>query len=307
MKRHFLQSETWEKFQQALGNATIRREGEGWAYLAIVEHAGGLTRLYTPYGPTATSLDALDEALVSLKTEAKKIGASFVRVQPYPLLLEDADAKHRGMRPITYSQPEATRVIDLAPPLEEIIGRMTPSKRNVYHNYQKKGLVYHVSKDPADITRLLPLLHDVAARKSISVHNDAYVKLQADVMMPDRASLHYIELNGDVVTASLVYEGDETNYYAHSGTAAQHYKLQANTALIGEIVAYSKAQGKHWFDLYGVARDDDPNHPWAGVSNFKAELGGEKRLYNHTYDVPLKALSYHGYQLLRSVKKRLKR
>lgn len=305
MEQHFLQSPAWEKFQQALGHTTIRRDGDGWSYLAIVEHGGGLTRLYCPYGPTISSLAALDGALDSLKTEADKHGAAFVRIQPNGVMLSETEAKKRSMRAITYSQPTATRVIDLSPSFDDIVAAMTSSKRNVYRNYQKKGMTYHVTRDPADIELLLPPLHDIAARNHIAVHDDDYIRAQARAMMPDHASLHYIELEGAVVTASLLYEGETTNYYAHSGTTAAHYKLQANTALIGELLAYSKSQGKHRFDLYGVAPTDDPSHPWAGISNFKAEFGGELVRYNSTYDIPLKKLPYHAYETLRSLRKRL--
>lgn len=306
MEPHFLQSEAWEKFQQTLGNTTIRRQGDGWSYLAIVEHSGVLTRLYCPYGPSFTSLAALDAALASLKTEAGKLGAAFLRIQPSGALLDAAEAKSRGLKQIAYSQPVATRVIDLSPSYEDILAQMSPSKRNVIRNYEKKGLVYRVTKDPADIELLFRPLHDIATRNRITVHSDDYIRKQAQAMMPEYASLHVIELEGTVVTASLLYEGDDTNYYAHSGTVAEHYKLQANTALIGELIRYSKNQGKHWLDLYGIAPTADPNHPWAGVSNFKAEFGGEVIRYNQTYDVPLKTLPYSAYELLRTLKQKLK-
>ncbi len=172
MKQHFLQSGAWEEFQRALGKETIRREGDGWSYLAIVERAGGLTRLYCPYGPTAMSLENLDGALSSLKTEAEGIGATFLRVQPYPMLLTGNDTDARGMRAIRYSQPEATRFVDLSPSFEEIVASMSQSKRSVIRNYQKKGLIYRMSRNPADVEMLLPLLHAIAERNQISVHDE---------------------------------------------------------------------------------------------------------------------------------------
>lgn len=307
MNQHFLQSEAWEKFQSALGHTTIRREGDGWSYLAIVETSGGTPRLYCPYGPTAYSLENLDKALASLKTEAKSLGAVFLRAQPFPMLIAGEAARARGMQAIQYSQPEATRRLDLTPSFEDILAQMTPSKRNVIRNYAKKGLTYHVTHEVKEVEKLLPLLRDVAAKNRIMLQDDDYIRTQAAALMPEFASFHYIELDGDVVTAALLFEGPETNYYGHAGTASKHYKLQANTALIGEMVKYSKDQGKKWLDLYGVAPNDDPKHPWAGVSNFKAEFGGEHVLYNSTYDIPLQKLRYRTYQALRSVKKRLKK
>lgn len=307
MKQHFLQSEAWEAFQHKLGNETIRLGGDGWSYLAIIEHGGGLTRLYCPYGPTAMSLENLDSALSSLKTEAEKLGAAFVRVQPYPMLLNGNDANTRAMRAIRYSQPEATRVIDLSPPFDDIVAGMSQSKRSVVRNYRNKGLTYHSSTNPKDVELLLPLLHDIAERNRILVHDDDYIRHQAEALMPDHASLHFIELGGETISGALLFEDDTAVYYAHAGTSAEHYKLQANTALVGEMIAYAKNNGKKTFDLYGVAPTDDPKHPWAGVTGFKAGFGGEMVLYNQTYDIPLKPVRYHLYQLFRFARKILKK
>lgn len=301
MKQHFLQSEAWENFQHALGNETIRQSGDDWSYLAIVEHSAGLTRLYCPYGPTFESYAALDAALASLKTEAEKVSAAFVRVQPFGAILDNSETQPHGMKPINYSQPVATRVIDLSPSLDDLVARMSQSKRSVVRNYESKGLTYRTSTDAGDIEKLLPLLHDIADRNHISLHSDNYLRKQASALLPDNGSLHFMELNGNPVSGALLFEDEQTCYYAHAGTEAEHYKLQANTALVGAMISYAKSKGKQWFDLYGIAPTEDPKHPWAGISSFKASFGGEVVCYNETYDIPLKKLTYFAYSVLRSL------
>lgn len=301
MNQHFLQSEAWEKFQHALGNTTVRREGDGWSYLAIVEHGGGLTRLYCPYGPTVDSPTALKAALDSLEQEAKARGAAFLRVQPQGYLLNVAESGALRMKPIAYSQPVTTRVVDLSLSLNDILAAVSQSKRSVIRNYQKKGLVYRMSKNPADIEKLLPLIHDIAERNRISVHSDEYIRKQAKALLPDDASLHFIELDGQAITGAFLFEDESCCYYGHAGTAAKHYKLQANTALVGELLAYAKNKGKQRFDLYGIAPTDDETHPWAGVTSFKAGFGGDVVRYNQTYDLPIKKALYVAYSFLRSL------
>lgn len=302
-KVHFLQSDAWEKFQKSLGNKTIRREGDGWSYLAIVESGGGQTRLYCPYGPTVSSFEALDRALESLAVEARSQGATFCRVQPCGIDMGQDDTEKRSMRAIEYSQPVATRIIDLSPSLEKIIANVSQSKRSVVRNYRNKGMVYRISKNSDDVEKLLPLLHDIAGRNQISVHSDEYLRTQATSLLPDYASLHFIELDGKTISGALLFEDDNTCYYAHAGTATDYYKLQANTALVGEMISYAKKNDKLWFDLYGVAPDDKKDHPWAGLSEFKASFGGEIVHYNQTYDIPLKKMQYFVYEKLRLLKK----
>lgn len=306
MNQHFLQSEAWEKFQHALGQDTIRRQGDGWSFLAIVERGSGLTRLYCPYGPTVADRASLTTALDALRTEADEVGAAFVRLQPQGVFVDASIAKELGLSAVTYSQPVATRVIDLFASLDQILSEVSQSKRSVCRNYQRRGLTHHVTKDPQQIELLFNPLHDIASRNHIAVHGDDYIRTQAMSLMPNAASLHSIQLGSTVISAALLFEGPQTNYYAHAGTLAAHYTLQANTALIWELIRYSKEQGKHWLDLYGIAPDDNPSHPWAGVSAFKASFGGKVVHYNQTYDFPIKKAAYRGYITLRSLKKRLK-
>lgn len=176
LKRHFLQSEAWEKFQNTLGKRTIRRQGDGWSYLAIVERSAGLTRLYCPYGPTAESAVALSRALDALKVDGKNQGAAYLRIQPLGVDLNTTKVKGYRLHSVDYSQPEATRLIDLDRPLEDIYIDISQSKRSICRNYRNKGLAYSSSRDPKDIEKLLPLLHEVAARNKISIHDDDYLR-----------------------------------------------------------------------------------------------------------------------------------
>ena len=77
---NFLQSISWEKFQQSLGRQTFRDQGDDWSYLAILEKGRGNTRLYCPYGPEAISEKAMTQAIDSLTRLARQHKATFIRV-----------------------------------------------------------------------------------------------------------------------------------------------------------------------------------------------------------------------------------
>lgn len=297
--QHFLQSGAWEKFQKALGRTTFRRQGSGWSYLAIVERSAGLTRLYCPYGPTVETTGSLEAALESLKQEAAAVHAAYLRVQPVGVDLNTTKVGQYKLLPVEYSQPEATQAIDLTRSIDEIYADISQSKRSTCRNYQNKGLVYSTSHDPGDIEKLLPLLHEVAGRNKIAVHTDDYLRTQAQALMPEHASLHFMTLESEIVAAALVFEDEVTNYYAHAGNTLAHRELSASTALVGAIIGYSKDQGKQSFDLYGIAPNDDPGHPWAGVTKFKLSFGGQMVKYNPTFEIALSALPYAAYRVAR--------
>lgn len=137
---HFLQSPAWQSFQKQLGRKTFRQTGNGWEYLAILEHGTGNTRLYCPYGPTADNQKAFEEALESLVSLARQHNATFLRIEP-PEMTYTALLQKRGWRNTHYQSlnPEHSHIVDLTLPEEEVIARMAQPVRNCYRNYKKKG------------------------------------------------------------------------------------------------------------------------------------------------------------------------
>ena len=279
---HFLQSEAWETFQQSLGRRTFRREGEGWSYLAILESGGlGTTRLYCPYGPTVDSPRALTTALESLKALAQSNRVTSVRIQPTGMSLKKPTLLNLGLKQISYSQPSHTWHIDLTKSRDDIIAEMNQNNRSIVRNYTKKGLSYKQSHNPKDITRLTTLLHQVADRNKITVHTDEYLNDQAKSLMTNNAaSLHFINFENETIAAALVYEDATTYYYAHAAADHEHRKLNASTALLGEIILNAKTAGKKICDLYGITDSVDPEHRWAGFTKFKKSFGGHAVSYS---------------------------
>lgn len=302
---HFLQSTAWARFQEQLGRTVVTDSGDGWSYLAILETGTLNTRLYCPYGPEVSSLEALDAALESLKKQAAAHRATFLRVEPTGKVTE-ADLRARGLKRVTYLQlqPEHTQVIDLSPTEEEIVAQMHQNSRNLYRNYTKKGLAIKQSSDPADISILTSLLHRVAGRNHITVHSDQYFKAQAAALIPaGDATLFYVEYEDKPIAASLVYDSDSTRYYAHAAADDNYRKLGAGTALLAYMIIDAKRKELTTFDLYGIAPDDDPSHKWAGFTKFKQSFGGAPLAYVGAWDFPLKSFGYFLYRLYQTIRR----
>lgn len=306
--QHFLQSEPWQQFQQALGRAPLSDNGDGWSYTAYVEKGAGNTRLSVPYGPTIDSTEAFSKALVSLKKLANEHGATFLRIEPtYPL--EPSFLRQNGFKPVTYQQlnPAHTLVIDLAESEEAILAQMNQNSRNLTRNYAKKELSIVQSQDPNDITILTSLLRGVASRNHITPHSDDYFKKQAEVLFPlGAAHLFYVSYQGQPIAAALVYDSPTTRYYAHAAADDSFRKLSAGTALVGQMILEAKSRGLSQFDLYGIAPPDQPHHPWSGFTKFKKSFGGDIVSYADTWDLPLKPLAYQAYRSYQQLRRRLK-
>lgn len=303
MDVHFLQSTPWQLFQEALGRQTFRDAGDGWEFLAILELSAGFKRLYCPYGPVVSSEHALTQALGALQDLAKRHGVTFIRLQPTGSDVSRENLRARGLKPVQFSQPSHTWLLDLAESKEDILANMKQNTRNICRNYQKKGLVYETTADPAAITYLTSLLHQTAEKNRITVHGDEYFRKQAETLLPiGAASLHLMKYENEVIAAALVYEGGTTSYYAHAASSFEHRRLNAATALLGEIIFDAKQKGKATFDFYGIAPSDEPSHKWAGFTAFKKSFGGYERVYSDTYELPVRPFAYRWYSLLRTLR-----
>lgn len=306
---HFQQSEAWQKFQESLGRTVFHESGQDWEYRAILEKARfGLNRLYCPYGPTANSQQALNDALTSLEKLALTQDAAYIRIQPLGNHFTSHDIESLGAHAIEYSQPAHTWCIDTSRSEDEIVADMKQNNRNLYRTYEKKGMAYEKSYDPADITRLTTLLHQVAQHNQITVHPDSYFKQQAAALLPIRAaSLHFITYENNTVAAALVYEDEHTHYYGHAAADHEHRKLGASTALLAKIIVDTHLHGKRTCDLYGITTSDDPTHKWAGFTRFKKSFGGYAQDLSETYEYPIRKYRYAAYRLLRQLRRTLPR
>lgn len=296
---HFLQSAAWASFQRSLGRTVIEDSGNGWRYQAILECGRFNSRLYCPYGPEVSSPQALKAALSSLKKAAADHHVTFIRIEPTGTI-EKADLRALGLTYVSYLhlQPEQTQVIDLSVPKDDIIAQMQQNNRNIYRNFQKKGLSIHTSQNPKDITMFTTLIHHVAKRNNITPHSDTYFEKQAAALFPlSVATLYYVTFEKRVVATAIVYDSDTTRYYAHAAADDSFRKLSASTALLGHMITDAKDKGLAWFDLYGVAPTTDPTHPWSGFTKFKKSFGGTEKAFVGAWDLPIKRLPYALYRL----------
>lgn len=298
---HFLQSPAWQQFQESLGRKTFRQSGDGWSYLAILESGKGNTRLYCPYGPTVRDETSMSAAIASLTKLARQQNVTFLRIEPTNPEFTNFLKSH-GWRKVDYQrlQPEHSHTLDLRLPTDELIAQMAQPVRNVYRNYHKKGVKVHNSTNPKDIEILIDFIHDVAKRTGLRPHSDNYFRQQAATLFPAQAArLWYATLDDQPIAAALLYENDDTLYYAHAGASSNpaHRKLNAGTALLAEAIIDAQKRGLKTVDFYGIAPDNAPkNHPWAGFTKFKRSFGGQDVAFGGAWELPLKPLQYWLYR-----------
>ncbi len=321
MKGHFLQSEEWEKFEQAEGKETLRVEGEGFSYLAVIEKTKLGEYLYCPYGPVvgmqkdADLTVCLERALNSLLEVAKRRGVVFVRVEPTTIdenakrfgnerdLLIDV-LKKNGLKESHELNPGHTWVIDLTVSQEDLLRGMEDRKRKQWRGHERKGLKIRKTQDPEEVGALMRLLMKVGERNKFTPQGETHLKKQ---LAAGFATLYLAEFEGKVVAASLVYDYDGVRYAVHAGADDDYRKLAGGTVLSVQEMIDARAAGGRRFDFWGMTPSEDKNHPWYGFTQYKKTFGGYEVDYLGTWDLPVKKLKYKVYEAMRVINRMMRK
>lgn len=302
IKPHILQSKEWQKFEEALGRPTIDKKEKTWQYMAYLENGRFSLRLYCPYGPTVADKQALKEAVLDLLTEAKKLGADFIRIEPIGDITK-GDLKNLGLKRRTSHygvQPVRTVINDVSGSPETISAAVSQKVRRYARKAEKAGLTYSVSHNPDDIEYFLPMIHDVAKRTGMKPMSDDYFREIASTLFPTGAAgLLFAEYKGEKIASIIYYKNDDTMYYAHAANLSEYRDLSPANGLGLFALLFAHEQGCKNFDWYGIASEhSDTGKSLAGITQFKLSFGGQVKDYLGTWELPINKPKYLLYRIL---------
>ena len=301
---HLLQSEAWEKYLQSDGATTLRLDGKGWTALAVKKSTPLGPYLFLPYGPAVLS-DATDQtqtfhaALLAVAERARQENCLFVRCEP-TFTLSAKQARAWGLTETKEIDPKHTWVLDLDASEEEILAGIGKHKVRLWRKMANKGMSVRTTQDPEAIGALTQLLAQVSKSDHFTPQSEAHLKNQ---LVAGFATLYTVELAEAraPIAAALVYDYDGVRCYAHAASDYEHRKLCAGAILLVQMIMDAKAAGAKTFDFWGITTSSDPNHPWAGFTQFKQSFGGRQVDYGGTWDLPLSPAKYKLYTGLRKV------
>lgn len=309
----FLQSPPWARFQRRLGRQVFEADEPGFSYLAVLESNAVGRYLYCPYGPVADDAEGFAAALASLTELARAHHGRFIRVEPVDASLPsgpDAQAALAGAGLVKAPrdiQPSLSWLIDLRAEEKALLAAMKSTNRNLHRNIGKKDVTFTASSDPADIEILLTFLHQTAEQSKFTPQDDTYLRTAAQSLMPSGdATLYVARLHGEPIGAALVYDSADTRTYAHAAVDREHRRLSAGIPLVVRLILDARHKGLSTFDMWGIAPDSEPDHPWAGFTYFKKSFGGAPVRHPGTWDMPVNGPAYRAYRLARAGGQRLR-
>lgn len=310
----FLQSYQWGEFQQSLGHKVHRLTlpGRLQAQVIVKPLLFGWSYLEIPKGPVIREVNgdpraAIGDLVERLKEIAKPEQAVLARINPsYEKLPDLADFGFRTPEILLRQrEPERTILVDLSKTEDELLANMHEKSRYNIRLASRRGVkVRLATEDRPAFAQFLQLLEETAKRDGIvSWEPDRFWKFREEFMgnrtdaIALRAELLIGEFEGQVLAAAVVMLFGNSGTYLYAASSGQDRSANVPSLVLWEAIKLSKARGKRWYDMWGVAPANDPGHPWAGITRFKSRyvnLGvtGKDQIPPGTRDLILRPAVY---------------
>lgn len=308
----FMQSSWWAEFRTAAGfehfGVMLKNGGTilGGAVVLRFTYADDHCFYYVPEGPVlpgeaAVASAVFDATLAAIehhrRAESKKV--SHLRIEPRWQRLPRFVSGFQPVRPFSdvFFEPRNTQCIDLRVPEEAILAQMKQKGRYNIRLAQRHGV--SVVQDPSEqgLADFQRIYEETADRQGMRVKPPEYFQTLLTAFTSRRCgSLFFAEHESvRVAAAVVVYFGRRATYF-YGGSLHSRREVMAPYLLHFEIMRAAQALGHEWYDLWGTAPTDEPDHPWHNITVFKRKFGGVPLDFVPTLDYVYDAAAYEHYQ-----------
>ncbi len=306
----FLHSKNWLKLNQDLKNlvwtySILDNQNSVLAiFLVIKIIAKRSTFLLVPHGPLLKQekqltekkkyqiLEKITKSLIEL---GKKEQCSFIRIAP---LIEDNLENQKIFQQLSFKKApihihtELTNIIDITGTEQQILSKTRKTTRQMIKKavkmLEKKELELKLVDQIDD--EMLKIYHQTYKRGGAKPFSDDFV-LKEWQNFKEKAGLICIYFEKKLISWGMVIFHNKTAYYHQGGNIL--YKNIPNSYLLQwKGIQLAKQNNCDFYDFWGVAPKDKPNHPWTNISLFKRGFGGKDVQLLHAQD---KILSYKYY------------
>lgn len=300
---HFMQTSSWSDLKKNFGwkhlgyyfiqeaNTTIG------AFSVLLKQKFGIKILYIPRGPVCdySNVEQLHQCLTAIKQLAKQEKAFFIRISPK--LLEPTPIiailqKENYILSNKQLQTKQTSRIDLNKETEMLLASFHEKTRYNIRLAGKKGVTVSPLTTPSELDVFYTILQKMALRQDYVLQAKAYYQYIWEKLVPAGKAQIYLARTADTIIGGVVvFFSSDTAYYMYGGFAYEYRNLMGNYLVHWQIMQEAKVQGLTWYDLQGIPKIKDENHPAYGFYRFKKGFNGEEVEFIGEYDFsPIPAL-----------------
>ena len=307
----FMQTSWWVDFRNTCGfdnfGVTLKDGAHivGGAIVLKYSWSGEDSFYYIQDGPVLPADPAVAEQVfqaileeIEQHRQAERSVVSHLRIEPRWMILPDFVRGFRPIRPLAdpYLEARDTRCVDLRPCESAILAQMKPKGRYNIGVARRHGVSVVEDTSERGVADFLRIYKRMAVRQGVRAKPADYFRpLISTLSDKQRGSLFFAKYQGRcLATALVVYFGSRATYF-FGGSLAIHRNVMAPYLLHFEIMRRAKALGHQWYDLWGIAPPNEPDHPWQRISIFKAKFGGLDVNLVPTLDLVYDAAAYGRY------------
>jgi len=288
---NLLQSKAWEEFEKSQGFKTFWIDD---ALLIKNNLPKGKCYLFCPRGPKETTKEFLGKTIEL----AKKENAIFIRIEPISNIQYPISSLIKTIN----LNPANTLILDLTKSEGALLSEMKQKTRYNINLAKKKGVEIEVTTDPEKAKIFFDIMKQTSKRDKFGVHSLKHYEKMLEVLGPKKIiQLYLAKYDGKYIAANIVSFFGNTVSYLHGASANEYRNVMAPYLLQWQAIKDAKKGDYRYYDFWGIAPDDSPKHPWAGVTRFKKGFGGEQVDLPGTYDVVISKKWYATYKILRFI------
>ncbi len=294
----FLQSWEWKQVQEQDGEYAKTlgfyegKELVGVALLITVHAKRGVHYL-CPHGPILRDAEKMKDVLKQLVSYCKDHAEDAVALRIAPLVESTPENTQLfadlGFKPSPlHVHAELTWVLDISKSEEDIFSGMRKTTRHAITKAKKEGVTIDISHDISSLERFWPLYEQTKNRHGFVPFTKDFITSQASILGASNMMFFVIaKYNGEDVAAALLFQFGSTVFYYHGASKKLPSSVPAAQLLQWEAIREAKRRGATRYNFWGIAPDNEPNHPFAGITVFKKGFGGYAIDYLHAQDLPL--------------------
>ena len=295
-----LQTTNWARLKNRFGwtshRVWMRKEGQlvAGAQVLYRSAAVGLVKMaYIPHGPLINWEDDEQVAILlnQIDQSVYERGAAILKMEP--LLWQndpsaarwDAICEQHDLLPQTDTiQPPNTVLVDLRPSPDDILAAMKQKTRYNIRLAAKKGVTVRQG-GLRDIAAFNKLMRQTGERDQFGVHTPMYYRAAFEIFAPmNQGALFLAEYEERPLAGVMVFALGKTAAYLYGASSNEERQRMPTYAVQWAAMEWAKAQGCHWYDLWGVpdvpeaeleANFTDRHDGLWGVYRFKRGFGGQ--------------------------------
>lgn len=286
-ENNLFQSQVWLSFQEKYGRKTIKVNN---CTGLIIDIPLGKKFIWVQKGTILLSIDK-----IKLPSDMKDV--VFIRLEPEKMT--EADVFKYSLKKVEagsllsgQSSPRATQILDISKSEEEILTGMKQKTRYNIRLAEKKGVQVKIIDD-VDVFYDLLLATAGRDRGYFPHEKEYYLKMIEELGGSDNVHIFVAEKDGEYLAAIMASFFGEIATYLHGGFSEGHRNLMAPYLCQWEAMKYARKKKCMVYDFWGVAENDDPSDPWAGITRFKEGFGGEKVIFPGSYDLVINKFWYN--------------